>query len=114
MYFYAGITAAPIREKVIDVFAKNKGLHFLTIINQRLLAEPLTTIEVDLLREYTPQEIALYSFAPITSAEVERSFSLYKNILTDRRRSFTFENLKKFFILNCYFSTTAATEGNND
>ena len=76
----------------------NQGLQILTLINQRLRAEPLSPIEVNLLQDYTPQEIALFTYAPITSVQVERAFSLYKNILTDRRRSFTFENLKIFLL----------------
>ena len=58
----------------------NQGLQILTLINQRLRAEPLSPIEVNLLQDYTPQEIALFTYAPITSAQVERAFSLYKNI----------------------------------
>jgi hypothetical protein len=33
-------------------------------------------------------------FSPITSCDVERTFSRYKNWLIDRRRSYTFDNLK--------------------
>ena len=36
------------------------------------------------------------SFAPIVSVEVERSFSLYKNLLRDNGQSFTESNLKMF------------------
>lgn len=32
--------------------------------------------------------------APITSANVERSFSLYKNLVTNNRRSFKLDNIK--------------------
>lgn len=42
--------------------------------------------------------------APITSVDVERSFSVYKNILTDKRQSFLLANLEKHLIINCYSS----------
>ncbi len=35
------------------------------------------------------------------SCDVERSFSKYKSVLSDRREGFTVENLKYVLILNC-------------
>ena len=43
----------------------------------------------------SPQQICSFKFAPITSTEVERTFSSYKNILSDRRHNLTQENLTK-------------------
>jgi len=37
----------------------------------------------------------------MTSCDVERTFSVYKNIFTDRRCSFTEENLEMYVICNC-------------
>lgn len=45
-------------------------------------------------------DVPFFKYAPITSCDVERSFSAYKQILTDNRRSFTPENLEK--VLICY------------
>jgi hypothetical protein len=39
-------------------------------------------------------------FLPVTSCDVERSFSLYKNILTEKRHSLTPDNIEKLLI--CY------------
>ncbi|KAF0751987.1 DUF4371 domain-containing protein [Aphis craccivora] len=44
--------------------------------------------------ELTPSDIAKMQYCPITSVEVERSFSRYKAILRPNRRSFELENLK--------------------
>lgn len=44
-----------------------------------------------------------YSFAPLVSVDVERSFSQLKNILTDRRQSFTQENFKMYSIVQLYY-----------
>jgi len=46
-------------------------------------------------------DIPFFKFAPISSVDVERSFSKYKNILADNRRSFEFSNLKKYLIVQC-------------
>ena len=39
-----------------------------------------------------------------TSCAVKRSFSQYKSLLRDNRRSFKFENLKLYFVAYCYGS----------
>ena len=39
---------------------------------------------------------------PLASVDVERSFSIFKNILSDRRHSFTEQNLKQTLIVNCF------------
>lgn len=48
-----------------------------------------------------PSLIALFKFAVVTSTDVERTFSIYKTILTERRQSFVFEHLKQHIILAC-------------
>jgi hypothetical protein len=45
----------------------------------------------DLTRNY----LTFYKYAPVTSTDIERSFSRYKTILADNRRSFDVENIKK-------------------
>lgn len=46
-------------------------------------------------------DLAHFKYAPITSSDVERSFSLYKNVLTDNRRSFEIGNIKKALVIQC-------------
>ena len=41
----------------------------------------------------SPQQIITFKFAPLTSTEMERTFSSYKYILSDRRHNLTQENL---------------------
>lgn len=48
-----------------------------------------------------PSEISCFKFAPITSVEVERSFSMMKNILSDKRLSMTVDTLKKHLVVAC-------------
>ena len=44
---------------------------------------------------------APYKYCPTTSADVERSFSMNKCVLTEKRRHFLFENLKHHCIVLC-------------
>ena len=71
----------PILQKLNDVIDKNEGLNELRNLD---------------IAKYEAQEVICLNYAPITSVEVERSFSIYKNILTDERHQFTEENSKKW------------------
>ena len=51
--------------------------------------------------ELTGNDLKFYKFAPTTSTDVERSFSLYKNLLSNNCRSFEVENLKKILVVQC-------------
>jgi hypothetical protein len=53
-------------------------------------------------RNYDHRKNILY--APLTTVDVERSFSLYKNILTDRRHRLTESNIEKLNVI--YFNST--------
>jgi hypothetical protein len=46
-------------------------------------------------------DLPFYKFALICSVDMKRSFSNYKNILADNRRSFKFFNLRKYLIVQC-------------
>jgi hypothetical protein len=59
--------------------------------------ESIDGLSADISSSYLP----FYKLAPICSVDVERSFSKYKNILADNRRSFKFSNLKKYLIVQC-------------
>ena len=55
---------------------------------------------MDGLREdLTRNDLTFYKYAPVTLTDVERSFSRYKTILADNRRSFDVENIKKNIIV---------------
>ena len=51
--------------------------------------------------ELSPENVAKFGWAPVTSCDVERSFSKYKMILSDRRQSFTIENIRSYIVVNC-------------
>lgn len=47
----------------------------------------------------SPNELTMFKYAPLTSTDVERSFSEYGNVHTDQRKSFIFENLKHHLVV---------------
>ena len=55
----------------------------------------------ELSEELTGNDLKFYKYAPITSTDVERSFSRYKNLLSNNRRVFHMENLKKILVVQC-------------
>lgn len=58
-------------------------------------------IEIDELGDLNASEMVYFKYASITSVNVERSFSQYKNLLTDKRRFLLFENIKEMLIIQC-------------
>ena len=44
--------------------------------------------------DLSPEEMSKFAFAPITSVEVERSFSIHKFLLSERRSGITPKNLE--------------------
>lgn len=57
---------------------------------------------------FDSSDLTLFKFAPITSCDVERSFSFYKNVLSDHRRSFKPDALKMNLVV--HFNSTRGAE----
>lgn len=96
-----------IKQKLQDVFTKNPAYNRLE--------------EIWLFRNGTHQElsppllkysscIVNFSYCPLVTVDVERSFSLRKLLLSDRRRRFTVENLEKYIITTFHYSQQSAAE----
>ncbi|XP_025420798.1 uncharacterized protein LOC112690907 [Sipha flava] len=85
-------------EKLKKVIEKNKGFNTLRIISNILND---TEENIDELGDLNASEMVYFKYAPITSMDVERSFSQYKNLLTNKRRSLLFENIKEMLIIQC-------------
>jgi hypothetical protein len=93
-----GETGKKASEKLEQLLKKNLGFSSLVSIGNVLKGEiGSNTFESDM----APSEIASFKYAPITSCDVERSFSRYKATLRDNRRSFAFPNLKMAFVIQC-------------
>jgi hypothetical protein len=88
-----GPVAAVALKKLEDVTEKNPGYKFLLELARIFRGE-------DVPEHDTKMEEIYYKFAPITSCEVERSFSKYKSILVDNRQCFKVENLEQYLVCN--------------
>lgn len=69
--------------------------------------------DLDALREISEKltqesSACIYKFAPLTSVDVERSFSNYKWILNVKRNRLTIDNLHKIIII--YYNSLNETE----
>lgn len=78
---------------------KNSGYKIMQIISKILEGQEVT--KEGLPEDLNADDITFFKHAPITSVEVERSFSTYKTLLSDNRRSFLFENIKHTLIVQC-------------
>lgn len=88
--------------KYVQVLNKNEGLTVLSQISCIIEngADALQN-KNEFIESLHPDIISALKYAPVTSCDVERSFSVYKRILEDNRRSFLFENLLKHLIIHC-------------
>ena len=85
-----------IKFKLEKVLKSNPGLKKIQSISQYL-----SGIRVSLPDECSEPSAPVYKYCPITSVDVERSFSAYKLILTDNRRSLSPENTERLLVAYC-------------
>lgn len=83
------------------VFARNVGFKDIQVIEKLLFTSKKLSSEY--VTKLNPSELANFKYCPVTSCDVERSFSAYSLILTERRRKFTLENLKQHMIVYCNY-----------
>jgi hypothetical protein len=86
-----------VQRKLDDVLAKNNGYKILNIISKILNGE-ITSMD-DLPEDLKANELLFFKYGPLTSADVERSFSTYK--LADNRHLFQVENIRKYLVVQC-------------
>ncbi|KAL4092191.1 hypothetical protein QTP88_026733 [Uroleucon formosanum] len=87
-----------IQEKLLYLIEKNVGFQTAKQITAILSGKGNSIMPPNL----TPSMCSCVKFAPITSVDVERSFSTYKSILTEKIISMTSENMEKYIIVHCY------------
>lgn len=85
-----------ILQKFESVIENNLGFKKLQIISKIFMGDFTETTE------FKENLLPSLKFAPITSVDVERSFSIYKHMLTDRRKSFLVENFEKHIVINSF------------
>src|SRR6266576_5111369 len=82
--------------KYWDLMNKNPGFSKIRQIGQVLGGNFIENFEM------SPEIISCYKYANLTSVDVERSFSIYKTVLTDRRTSFSPEIIEMFLVTNWF------------
>lgn len=88
-----GLQRKEFPKKIVD-FHRNVG--FKTVQDIRNVLYKGNTSDIECVNKLTSAE-----FAPMTSIDVERSFSSYKLVFSERRKSFLFEDLRKHVIVKC-------------
>ena len=88
-----------LKTKLDKVLEKNPGFGHIKAI-AGVLSGTASTIPEGM----GPADVAMYKFCPTASVDVERSFSLYKNILSDKRHNLTNESLKKIMLCHCNYN----------
>jgi hypothetical protein len=87
-----------IYKKLENFLSKNEGFKIIKKISNILEGVDSSIENIENLQV---NDLQFYKFAPLTSVDVERSFSRYKNLLANNRRSFTFENIKQILVTQC-------------
>lgn len=96
-----GPNGKAVQNKFNQVQEKNHGLSALVKISQVLTGEDTFQNLDGLPEDLNCNDLTFFKFAPVTSVDVERSFSAYKTLLSNNRRSFKFENVRKHLIVQC-------------
>lgn len=84
-------------EKLDAVLRRNRGLEALVEIRNVLHRGEESSN--DYIQKLSPKELQMFKFYPVTSCDVERSFSHYGSVFTEKRHNLTFDNLKKHLIV---------------
>jgi hypothetical protein len=95
-----GAKARGIAQKALDVTSKNEGLAQMHEAARVIFdGEALDARDSKLMR-YTPEELACLKFSPLTSCDVERSFSMLQDVYRDNRACFTTGHSSKHMLVH--------------
>ena len=88
-----------VSKKIESVLGIHMGCNILCHISKVLAGESFDIFCIE--EELTAGDLLYFQYAPVVSVDVERSFSRYKNVLSDNRRSLTFDNLRQLVVVYC-------------
>lgn len=86
-----------IKTKITRLLNKNPGYDSLSMIDAYI--NGTSTV---LPNTITSNMASKFKYCPVTSCDVERSFSAFKLILDDKRHSFTMDHLEQHLVIYCY------------
>ncbi|KAL4084712.1 hypothetical protein QTP88_027634 [Uroleucon formosanum] len=95
----SGDKGSIIKTEITQLHQKNKGFQIIEQIGLIISGNN----EIQLPENFNPCSVATMKYTPLTSVDVERSFSLYKHILSDRRTNTTPEHMEKYIIVNSFY-----------
>lgn len=87
-----------LKQKISAVISRNPDFKILLEISAN-------TFSKEVLQTKYGNLVPLFEYAPVTSCDVERSFSRFKDILTSKRSSFLEENIQKIIIIQSLRNT---------
>lgn len=85
-----------VKEKFKYILNKNSGFSKLKKVN-----DFINGIGDDLPSEVPAEKAKYFKYCPVTSVEVERTFSAFKLLLTERRQNLTVQHLEKHIVIYC-------------
>jgi len=97
-----GAQGTAVKTKIETVLGKNEDYKLMVKISN-ILSGDKENFE-GLPEDLKLNDLVYFKYAPITSVDVERSFSIYKNKLTNNRRAFKFDNIRKCLIVQSNFT----------
>jgi hypothetical protein len=101
-----GEVANKVNARLQSVLERNPGYSTLCKVSDILCVN-----EADLggnEQELSANDLTLFKYSPVSSCDVEGSFSRYKVLLSNNRRSFQFDSFKMHVIIHC---NTTKNEG---
>ena len=99
IYSVPGGFGSTLQAKLESVLSKNPGFEDLEKVSHTL-----SGLDSGLPAGMGPGEAAQLKYCPTASVDVERSFSVFKVILSDRRHNLTKENLSKIVVSNAFYN----------
>ena len=85
-----------VGEKLDSVLSKNPDLELMREISAVL--DGSSSVGVSQIA--CSHDCAFYKFCPLVSVDFERSVSLFKNVLSDKRHNLTLDHIRKCLLLN--------------
>jgi hypothetical protein len=101
-----GEVANKVNAKLQNVLGRNPGYATLCKVSDILCGNEANLGGNE--QEISANDLTLFKHSPVTSCDVERSFSKYKVLLSDNRMFFQFDNFKMHVIIHC---NTTENEG---
>ncbi|KAJ4427048.1 hypothetical protein ANN_26847 [Periplaneta americana] len=93
-----------MRNKYFKIVKRNPGWEHVLLVAEALVANDIDVTAFPLV--WSPADIESLKYCPIRSCEVERSFSQFKNILTDNRNQFSLQHLEEYLVIHCHNGIT--------